>query len=263
MPRCFVIQPFDGGQRYDKRYEDVFEPAIRDAGLEPYRVDRDPSVSVPIENIERGIKTSAVCLAEISTDNPNVWFELGYAIANKCEVVLLCSDERDLHFPFDVRHRSIVKYPTESTSDFEKARAEITERLKAVLIKREQLDQVSSLSSVSKVEGLEQYEIAGLVAVAEEVNDPEDGISAWVFSQNMKQAGFTQVASNLALSSLLDGEILERFEYYDRSENSTYPVLRITPKGMKWLLVNKANLNLQIAAKAPQGVGVTEDDIPW
>ena len=75
MPRCFMIQPFDGGQRYDKRYEDVFEPAIRDAGLEPYRVDRDPSVSVPIENIERDIKTSAVCLAEISTDNPNVWFE--------------------------------------------------------------------------------------------------------------------------------------------------------------------------------------------
>ena len=40
MFRCFVIQPFDGGQRYDKRYEDVFEPAIRDAGLEPYRMDR-------------------------------------------------------------------------------------------------------------------------------------------------------------------------------------------------------------------------------
>ena len=36
MPRCFMIQPFDGGQ-YDKRYEDVFEPAIRAAGLEPYR----------------------------------------------------------------------------------------------------------------------------------------------------------------------------------------------------------------------------------
>ena len=40
MPRCFVIQPFDGGQRYDKRYKDVFEPAIKNADLEPYRVDR-------------------------------------------------------------------------------------------------------------------------------------------------------------------------------------------------------------------------------
>ena len=263
MPRCFVIQPFDGGQRYDKRYEDVFEPAIEKAGLEPYRVDRDPSVSVPIDDIERGIENSNVCLAEISTDNPNVWFELGYAIASKCDVVLVCSDEREKPFPFDVQHRKIIRYATQSSSDFEIARSAVTERLKAVLKKRENLGKLGSVTSISKVEGLEQYEIAGLVAVAEEVNDPEDGISAWMFSQNMKQAGFTQVASTLALSSLLDGEILERFSYYNRSEDSTYPALRITPKGMKWLLANKANLNLRIAAKAPQGVGITEDDIPW
>ena len=47
MPRCFMIQPLDGKQ-YDKRYEDVFEPAIRDAGLEPYRVDRDLSTLAKI-----------------------------------------------------------------------------------------------------------------------------------------------------------------------------------------------------------------------
>lgn len=48
MSKCFVIQPFDKG-RYDKCYEDVFAPAIHDAGLEPYRVDRDPGVTIPIE----------------------------------------------------------------------------------------------------------------------------------------------------------------------------------------------------------------------
>ena len=40
MGRCFVIQPFDQGP-FDKRYDDVFAPAICDAGLEPYRVDRN------------------------------------------------------------------------------------------------------------------------------------------------------------------------------------------------------------------------------
>ena len=262
MPRCFVIQPFDGGQRYDKRYEDVFEPAIRDAGLEPYRVDRDPSVSVPIDDIERGIKTSAVCLAEISTDNPNVWFELGYAIASNRDVVLVCSDERKAHFPFDVQHRKIIRYATQSSSDFEIARSAVTEQLKAVLKKRENLGKLGSVTSVSKVEGLEQYEIAGLVAVADQVNDPEDGISAWMFSQNMKQAGFSNLAGTLALKSLLDREMLERFEdaNYD---GETWTAFSITPKGMKWLLANNASLNLQIAAKEPQGVGVTEDDIPF
>lgn len=41
MSTCFVIQPFDGGP-FDKRYDDVIAPAIVAAGLEPYRVDRDP-----------------------------------------------------------------------------------------------------------------------------------------------------------------------------------------------------------------------------
>ena len=63
---------------------------------------KDPSVSVPIDDIELGIENSEVCLAEISTDNPNVWYELGYAIASKREVFLLCSkNERKTHFPFD------------------------------------------------------------------------------------------------------------------------------------------------------------------
>lgn len=33
------MQPFDKGV-YDKRYEDVFAPAITAAGIDPYRVDR-------------------------------------------------------------------------------------------------------------------------------------------------------------------------------------------------------------------------------
>ena len=252
MPRCFVIQPFDGGERYDKRYEDEFEPAIRDAGLEPYRVDRDPSVSVPIDDIERGIENSNVCLAEISTDNPNVWFELGYAIANKCDVVLVCSDEREKPFPFDVQHRKIIRYSTQSSSDFKIVRSAVTERLKAVLKKRENLGKLGSVTSISKVEGLEQYEIAGLIAVAEEVNDPEDGIGTDIFRHNMGQAGFTKLAGTLALKSLLDREMLEQCEYEDDG-GETYRVFQVTSKGLDWLFTNKEKLTLreEVTVKDP------------
>ncbi len=76
MQRCFVIQPFDG-DRFDRRFDDVFVPAIRAADLEPYRVDRDRKVSQLIEAIEKEIAASAICLADITLDNPNVWYELG------------------------------------------------------------------------------------------------------------------------------------------------------------------------------------------
>lgn len=211
MPRCFVIQPFDNGP-YDKRYEDVFAPAIRAADLEPYRVDRDPVVSIPIDEIQAGIEASQVCLAEISTDNPNVWLELGYAIAKQREAVLLCSDERKTPFPFDVQHRSIIKYSTESPRDFKELGSQVTAKLRAILRKREQLGQLEKVMSVSKIEGLEQYEIAALVAVARQINDPEGGAPVWTVRQDVETAGFTKLAATLGVRAILDK---------DRKPNST------------------------------------------
>ena len=40
MNKCFVIQPFDN-DKYDKRFVDIFKPAIEKSGLEAYRIDKD------------------------------------------------------------------------------------------------------------------------------------------------------------------------------------------------------------------------------
>ncbi len=132
MERCFVIQPFDGG-KFDKRYKDIFKPALEEAGLISYRVDEDPASTIPIEEIEKGIRNSRICLADISIDNPNVWFELGYAISAHKPVIMVCSQSRTANFPFDIQHRSIIIYETESPSDFDKLRSAITNKAKALL----------------------------------------------------------------------------------------------------------------------------------
>src|ERR1039458_1328688 len=93
MLRCFVIQRFDKGP-YDKRYRDVLAPAIRRAGFEPYRVDEDPNATVVIEDVETGIRESKICLADITPDNPNVWYEVGFALANGKPGVLICAEPR-------------------------------------------------------------------------------------------------------------------------------------------------------------------------
>ena len=133
MPMCFVIQPFDDDGKFDRRYSETFEPALQDAGLEPYRVDKDHSAEVPIEEIERKIRDAAICLAEISTDNPNVWYELGYALACEKRVIMICSDERTGQLPFDIQHRRIIMYRTESVGDFGKLRADICGRARAIM----------------------------------------------------------------------------------------------------------------------------------
>ena len=137
MPVCFVIQPFDDG-KYDKRYEDIYKPAIEAAGLEAYRVDRDASVEVPIDAIEQGIRNAAVCLADITSDNPNVWYELGFAFASSRPVVMVCSGER-IKYPFDIQHRAIINYVADSSRDFESQSFRSRKESKAVLDNRETL----------------------------------------------------------------------------------------------------------------------------
>lgn len=131
MEKCFVIQPFDN-DKFDRRFNDTFKPAILKTQLLPYRIDQDLSVRIPIDEIEKGIFESIICFAEITTDNPNVWYELGYAFACKKDVVMVCSEERIGNFPFDIQHRHINKYKTNSKSDFEQLEDSITQKIVAL-----------------------------------------------------------------------------------------------------------------------------------
>ena len=244
MRRCFVMQPFDGGT-FDKRYEDVYAPAIQDADLEPYRVDRDPSVSIPIDDIESGIRNSEICLADITKDNPNVWFELGFAIAVPREVVLVCSDERNTRFPFDVQHRNILRYKTESKSDFDKLRSEIAERIQGLLEKERTIGRISNLPPIADAEGLSQHELVALVTVMQNRMSLEGVVSAYTFKEDMNRAGFNDLGVNIALQGILDKGMVTETTEKDWEDGTAYLAYSVTEEGVRWLMRNQDKLVLK------------------
>jgi len=249
MSTCFVMQPFDGDV-YDKRYETVFAPGIKDAGLEPYRVDRDPGVSIPIDSIESGIRGAQLCFAEITTDNPNVWFELGFAIAASKDVVLVCSGGRKTPFPFDVQHRSIIQYRTDAPQDFAELRASITKRIKAVVAKQGEISRASSISPVKNTEGLSQHEIVALVTVMENQFIMGGPIAALAIKRDMNQAGFTDIAVSLAVKQLqLKDLLLVQDAVDDRGEH--YRGYLVNKEGEAWLLANQGRLVLLQSDQVP------------
>ena len=136
---CFVIQPYDHG-KFDRRYREIIRPAVESCGLCPYRVDEDFQVNVPIVAIQDKISAASLILAEITTDSPNVWFELGYALAKDKPLILICSDERTAKIPFDIRHRNIFRYQTGSPSDFERFRQELESRIRAKIPVRDKTE---------------------------------------------------------------------------------------------------------------------------
>jgi len=252
MRHCFVMQPFDGGA-FDKRYESVFAPAIKSCGIEAYRVDRDPSVSVPIQEIESGIRSAAICLADITTDNPNVWFELGFAMAIPNEVVLVCSEERTTKYPFDVQHRSIIKYKTGAPQDFEELKGKIAKRIQAVLKKNEEIGRVVSLPVVKDTEGLNQHELVCLVTVMQNSFLSNGFVGGYGVKKDMNSAGFTDIAVSIALKTLTSKGLLESDMWTDQ-DGDPYMVYKTTTKGEQWLITNQDKLALTFTP---------DDEIPF
>lgn len=255
MDTCFVIQPFDK-DKFDKRYNDIFEPAIIAAGLEPYRVDRDPSVRIPIEQIEDGIKKSALCFAELTSDNPNVWYELGYAFAMDKDVVMVTEERQK--FPFDIQHRHIINYKTSSKSDFETLEEDITEKLKALLQKTANVRRIFD-TPVKESEGLKQHEVAMMLVLLENQLTEDDTVSAYRLQRDMEAAGFTKAASNLAFRQLKLKGLIEQEKQYSEQDGEEYIAFRLTRDGDIWILSNQDKVEFRSTKNGQQAI----DDLPF
>ncbi|QLQ28942.1 hypothetical protein H4W19_05830 [Pseudoxanthomonas mexicana] len=259
MERCFVIQPFDGGP-FDARYDDVIDPAVRASGLEPYRVDRDPKASIPIQEIETQIRSARICLADITVDNPNVWFELGFAIAAYKDVVLICADQRQTKFPFDIQHRSIITYKTGSPRDFQLLQGKIQEKVVALLDKEQALSAAMELSRLQKIHGLEQHEVVALAALGENLASIGDAASMSSIRFDMERSGFTNLATTIALRSLVERGLVEEHTIRDE-EGYSYPGFKFTGAGWSWVLENKDEFVLKKGASSRRSVA--ESDVPF
>ena len=261
MDTCFIIQPFDGGQ-FDKRYFDVIKPTIEKVGLEPYRVDEDHHSSIPINDIEDKIKSSLICLADITLDNPNVWYELGYAISANKPVIMICSKDRKTKFPFDVQHRKIIKYSTESPQDFEKLKEDIENRANAILEKREALTKVSS-ESIANVEGLAQHELIAIVAIAENLESSEDNVSSYTIKNDIENSGFTKMAAVIGLQNLERKGFISNKEYQDSYQHDSYIGYQLTQNGWDWVMDNQERFEMKKQQPVQQIQHIDTDEIPF
>lgn len=260
MANCFVIQRFDKG-RFDELFDEVYKPAIEAAGLAAYRVDRDPTVTVPIESIEAEIKRATACLADITTDNPNVWYELGFAQAVNRPVVLVCADDRGDKFPFDIQHRTIIMYKRHSPRDFSRLSEEITTRLRAALKKKHVVEEISEHEQLAPVAGLQHHELAVLAIVGAAVLSPDHSVPISSVSRDAGRANVTEIGCTLAIRALRKRNLLAVSSESDQN-GWEYPVVTITDSGWEWLEKNQKLLQLQRPG-ALESKDSFDDDIPF
>jgi len=104
---CFVVMPFS--EPIGSYFQKIYEPAIKKAGLLPIRADADIfGTGKIIDQIWSGINSAKVLVAELTSRNPNVFYELGLAHALHKPVVLVSSNGEDV--PFDLKHIRVIYY---------------------------------------------------------------------------------------------------------------------------------------------------------
>ena len=258
MATCFVIQPFDRG-RFDKRYRDIYEPALRDAGFDAYRVDEDPAVEVVITAIEEGISGADICLADVTTDNPNVWYELGYAFALKQPVVMTCSTERSDPFPFDIQHRRIIRYSTESQSDFTKLRSEVCKAAKTMLDEDDRIRRMAETQQIAPIEGLSQSELTILAILAGQTAVPNTVFATTHWQTRAERAGLTGVGFGMCVRRLL-GKALVELDSASEGEES-YGIALLTEAGWRFIEANESLFLIRREESEPEDEEI--DDIPF
>jgi hypothetical protein len=113
-PFCFVLMPFKEQEFSQDIYWKTIKPYIEQSfGINCYRVDEDQLPDRIDNKIYTYILKAAFVIAEITTQNPNVMYELGLAHMIEKDVVLLTADNARI-VPFDVDKVRVFNYSNEN-----------------------------------------------------------------------------------------------------------------------------------------------------
>ena len=266
-PTCFVIQAFDSG-KYDRRYKETIRPALIKANVDPQRADDILGLNPVIEKIESAIESAAICVAEVSEDNPNVWLELGYALALNRPTVILCDKSIRARLPFDVQHKPIIFYRTDSRSGFDELEANIIKYVAHELSNERRIESVLTLKPGSESStDLEAYEVAILATAFAFWPTSIGSISHWDLEKKLKTEKYTEVGLALGLVNLLErGYLLERHVMEEDSNYGSFEAkhYQVTPQGITWIQSHKQLLTIKSTAiKSATNFDDFEDDIPF
>ena len=79
-PEAFVIMPFS--EPWSRNvYDELFVKGIGNAGFSVVRGDQIPRVGNLDDNVWRSITQAGVLVADVTVSNPNVYYEIGLAVA--------------------------------------------------------------------------------------------------------------------------------------------------------------------------------------
>jgi O-acetyl-ADP-ribose deacetylase (regulator of RNase III) len=134
--KCFVIMPFgkkkdvDGTEvDFDYVYHELIEKAVEELGVECDRCDEIIDTGSIHKKMFRGIFDAEVAVVDITSLNPNVFYELGVRHALHKHITLVIRRNSNLPIPFNINGLNIVGYEIGTSDQIESYRKKIREHI--------------------------------------------------------------------------------------------------------------------------------------
>ncbi|MEK7779511.1 MAG: tetratricopeptide repeat protein [Pseudomonadota bacterium] len=115
-PHAFVAMPFgikknrEGNElNFNRIYEELIKPALEAANLEPFRADEEIRAGNIITDMFQELLIADLVVADITIDNPNVWYELGVRHALRARGTVLINGGQ-LTNAFDIQPDRKLRY---------------------------------------------------------------------------------------------------------------------------------------------------------
>ena len=226
---CFVIMPISDPATYKsghfrRVYEDIFIPAIEEAGYNAIRADDNKSSNLIQVNIIKEIVNTPMAICDLSTRNPNVLFELGIRQAFDLPVVLVQEEGTDRIF--DISTINTIEYRKERIYDqVLEDRKKITEGLLATSDTSKGVNSIIKLLKINNANIDINGDISNkdetnlmLNAIMNELNSIKRDLSNRSLNKNNLSTKYNQIYSLEEISKYSNKiyEIEEAIDFYEK-----------------------------------------------
>jgi hypothetical protein len=139
----FVLMPF--AKKFNDRYELAIKGAIKNAGMRGNRVDEQSFHRQGItERVVQQIQKADILIADMSTNNLNVIYEVGYAHAKNKLCILLTKNPAAI--PFDLKNKRYIVFASDAD-----LKSQLLKDLKILKAEAELSFDVADVECVAKV----------------------------------------------------------------------------------------------------------------
>lgn len=129
--KTFVIMEYS--QKYNDLYAEVIKPVCKNNNIESIRADESKKTGLILSDIIKRIYEAKFIIAEITPRNPNVFFEIGYAMAIGKPVIFVADINNEENLPFDVSGFRVLFYEN-SIPGKRKIEEELTKHLESIML---------------------------------------------------------------------------------------------------------------------------------